>query len=441
MPNRWPIADGNWSDSAIWSGSIIPTASDDVFANNRTVNIDTNIQVLSLRNSATGSAVTGGQFKLLNNVVVTSSIQALTTANSSTTFNSFIEISQSNSATIVGNITLIGGTGNYRYAVKTLDSSNLVISGNLTTGGASSWQIPLLHWSSGTVRISGSVTAGTATNDYGIWVNTSGSLFINGNVNGGTSTNTYGINSVGANSFININGNVSGSSGTNATGIINSVFNTIIVTGSVAGGFGSACYGITNSGNGFIFITGSVISRGNNSGLQTSAASVTVRVIGPISASFVASPTQFNNGLVSTGATATNLFTGPFFNTGSYNAIWVQRMQMIEPTSTSWRFDTDTGGSKTLYTSNQLPGVPRQTDVRKGIQYNFGLTGSLEMPDPSVVQTGVAVDNTTGSAVLTAQDMFNVLTQDIIETGSIGETLKNASSVQTVGATISSFKV
>ena len=117
-------------------------------------------------------------------------------------------------------------------------------------------------------------------------------------------------------------------------------------------------------------------------------------------------------------------------------------MQIIEPTSTTWTFDTETAGvSKTLYTANQLPGVPRQTDVRKGTQYNFGLTGSLEMPDPSVVQAGIAVDNTTGSAIFTPQDMFNVLTQDIVTTGSIGETLKNASSVQTVGAIISAFKV
>jgi hypothetical protein len=28
MANRWPIASGNWSDSAIWSGSLIPTAAD-----------------------------------------------------------------------------------------------------------------------------------------------------------------------------------------------------------------------------------------------------------------------------------------------------------------------------------------------------------------------------------------------------------------------------
>jgi hypothetical protein len=45
MPNRWPIANGNWSNAAIWSGSIIPTASDDVFLNNRVITLDQNIIV------------------------------------------------------------------------------------------------------------------------------------------------------------------------------------------------------------------------------------------------------------------------------------------------------------------------------------------------------------------------------------------------------------
>jgi hypothetical protein len=111
-------------------------------------------------------------------------------------------------------------------------------------------------------------------------------------------------------------------------------------------------------------------------------------------------------------------------------------------TSSQWTFDTETAGvTKTLYTSNLLPGVPQQTDVRKGTTYNFGLTGSLAMPDPTTVQLGVATDNTTGSAIFTAEDMFNVVTQNLTISGSIGNLLTGASTVQTVGATISSFKV
>jgi len=63
------------------------------------------------------------------------------------------------------------------------------------------------------------------------------------------------------------------------------------------------------------------------------------------------------------------------------------------------------------------------------------------MPNSTTVKTGVATDNTTGSAILTAEDMFNVATQTLTDSGSIGNLLTGASTVQTVGATISSFKV
>jgi hypothetical protein len=116
-------------------------------------------------------------------------------------------------------------------------------------------------------------------------------------------------------------------------------------------------------------------------------------------------------------------------------------MQIIG-TSSRWTFDTETVSvTKTLYTSNTLPGVPRETDVRRGVTYNFGLTGSLAMPDPTTVKIGVATDNTTGSAILTAEDMFGVAAQTLTDSGSIGTLLTGASTVQTTGATISSFKV
>jgi hypothetical protein len=464
MANRWPIANGNWSDSAIWSGSLIPTAADDVYANNRSVFIDTDITVLTLRNSSGTGITAGGIFYINNGVNINltgnPAMFHTTPAVFAVTNTPLVIISGSNSATITGSLgstaygpkihlqdnaslrisgSVSSTTNTANIGIRHGSTGNLTITGSLTGGGGQSAHVLYID-SSGSVNILGNVNGGGVSSETGI-NNIIGNNFINinGNVNGGTSTNTYGINSVGLSSFININGNVSGSSGTNATGIFNSAINTIIVTGSVNGGAGSACHGITNSSNGFIFITGSVNARGNNSGISSNAASVTIRVIGPISASWT--PSTNNNGLVSSGTSATNIFTGPFYNTGSFNAVYAYRMQIIEPASTTWRFDTETGGSKTLYTANQLPGVPRQNDVRKGTQYNFGLTGTLEIPDPSVVKAGVATDNTTGSAIFTAQDMFDVLTQNIVQTGSIGETLKNASSVQTVGATISAFKV
>ncbi len=73
MPNRWPIANGNWSDAAIWSGSIIPTASDDVYANSKSVIIDQNVIVNSFRSSIISGVAQGGQFIISGSYVVSAS--------------------------------------------------------------------------------------------------------------------------------------------------------------------------------------------------------------------------------------------------------------------------------------------------------------------------------------------------------------------------------
>ena len=376
MANRWPIASGNWSNSAIWSGSLIPTASDDVWANNQIVTIDQSINVLTLRNLFSSGIAAGGRFDLTNGITVT------TTAASGFVGNSVSRITGSDTANIVAN-TIAGGTAG--LAILISDSANLIISGNII-GGSGISVSGITHASLGKLTITGSVSGGTVSNTApGIILSSAGSINISGSVSGGTVASCHGIN--------------------------NTSIGTIIVTGSVRAG--------TTGTNGII-----------------SSTAGTIAVYGPISSSISA------NGVASTSTTATNLFSGPFYNTGSFNAVYAYRMQMIEPSSTSWRFDTEVaGGSKTLYTANQLPGVPRQNNVRKGVQYNFGLTGSLEMPDPTTVKSGVATDNTVGSAILTAQDMFDVLTQNIVQTGSIGETLDNVSTVQTVAATVSAFKV
>ena len=412
MPNRWPIASGNWSDSAIWSGSIIPTASDDVYANNRIVTIDQNITVTSLRNSAITGVIAGGSFVIVNNYII----------NSPTVIGSACLIyTGSNGATINGtlnatSLNLSGGGG------------TINISGSLpNTSGANLYNINVTT-ANQTINFTGSITAtspdsrnrvfniSSGPNTYNILsdITCSGALvfacngnIVNINITGSTLANstTYIITTPGATSTINITGSIIGPF------LTTSAIHTTRINGRISAGT-PAAPAIADTSAGILYING------------------------PVSSSITAV------GISSTSATATNLFTGPFYNTGSFNAVYAYRMQIIEPVSTTWRFDTETAGvSKTLYTSNQLPGVPRQPDVRKGVQYNFGLTGSLEMPDPTTVKAGVAVGNTTGSAILTAQDLFGVLTQDIVTTGSIGVVLDNAATVQTTAATISTFKV
>jgi hypothetical protein len=480
MANRWPIASGNWSVAAIWSGSIKPVAGDDVFANSQSIYIDENITVATLRNSAITGVTQGGIFYVNDGITInlTSNPAMYHTGPSvfAVTNTPLVIISGSNSATITGSL----GSTTFGPKIHLQDNSILRISGSVlsTTNTAN---IGIRHSSTGNLIITGSISGNNGGSSYGIYIDGSGSLFISGSVTAGVS-NAVGVYNLTSTGQIVITGSVIGAAGA-AHGIYNGQAATIRILGNVQGGAGGSAYGIFNVTTGSVYVIGNVIGGtlandhgiyNNSFGLVQITGSVrggvssgvginnisigTILVSGSVSANVSSGITSTTNGFItingtisssnasngvsSTGTGATNIFTGPFYNTGSFNAVYAYRMQIIEPASTTWRFDTEVaGGSKTLYTSNQLPGVPRQNDVRKGTQYNFGLTGSLEMPDPSVVQAGVTVGNTTGSAVFTAQDMFDVLTQDIVTTGSIGETLKNASSVQTVGATISAFKV
>jgi len=484
MPNRWPISSGNWSDAAIWSGSIIPTASDDVFANSQSIYIDTDITVLTLRNSSTTGVTQGGIFYINNGVNINltanpamyhtgpavfavtntplviisgSNTAAITGSLEATTYGPKIHLQDNSSLRISGSVVSTTNTAN--VGIRHSSAGNLTITGSIAaSSGQSSHAIYLDN--SGSLNVLGNVTAGAVVGANGIFNIGTGNITVTGNVSGSSSTGhginntstgnitiigntisgggnpSHGINNSGNGNVIRIVGNVLGGGGVSTTGLTNSgVGTTIIITGSVGArttaGTGN---GLSNTAISTIIVSGSVASS-NANGTLSSNANGTLIIYGPISSSVLA------NGVSSTGTGATNLFTGPFYNTGSYNAVFAYRMQMLS-TSSQWTFDTETAGViKTLYTSNQLPGVSRENNVRKGTTYNFGLTGSLAMPDPSTVKTGVAVDNTTGSAILTAEDMFNVATQTLTTSGSIGNLLTGASTVQTVGATISSFKV
>lgn len=493
MANRWPISSGNWSNSSIWSGSIIPTASDDVFANNQSIYIDTNITVQSLSNAASASAILASGSFYLNNGV-TASTTAATGLVSAVLNSAVVYISSSNSARI--NTTMAATTG---IRIQMNDSSSLTVSGSVF-GGNGQNQYGVLHNSTGNLFITGNLTTGISTLQEAVYMSSSGNTYILGNING-----TVGacFTNIGSGEII-LNGNITTSGFSGTRGIVNSGIGNITVYGNLTAGANTT---ISNTNTGNIFVSGN-IQAGTISGvgiLNTSTGNITV--IGTITASSAVSNPSVgisntstgiiqvtgsiigaravgisttgdlyvtgsvyggvaaagisttaartyiingpiyagsgSNGVSSTSTTATNLFTGPFYNTGSWNAVYAYRMQIFDQ-PTKWTFDTEVAGvTKTLTTVESIVGAPSSSNVRSGITYglNGNLTGSLKMPDPTTVKTGVSTDNTTGSAILTAEDMFSVLTQNLTTSGSIGTLLTGASTVQTVGATISSFKV
>ena len=84
--------------------------------------------------------------------------------------------------------------------------------------------------------------------------------------------------------------------------------------------------------------------------------------------------------------------------------------------------------------------APAPANVRFGTIYaNGSQTGTCKIPATTAVAAGVGVDNTVGSAVLSPGDVWNALVSTMSTSGSIGERLKNASTVQTTGEQIASI--
>jgi hypothetical protein len=401
MPNRWPINSGSWSDSAIWSGSIIPTASDDVFLNNQTITLDQNVTVRTIRNSATGSAVVNGRIQIYNDFNIT--------ATTGYTFNQItaagvIQNYGTGSITITGPMSFTNSSAIYNYSIGTI---NLI--GDVSIGNQG-----------GTVIVNGS----------------NGIINLIGNLSlvAGAQANVSGLVNI-LNGIINVTGNITGGSGANNNAAVNSSTGTINITGNITGGTGTTSHGISNTSIGIINITGTCIAgTSTGAGINSTTAGI-INVIGQLQASTTA------NAISSTSTTATNIFTGPLINSGSRNAIYCYNVQLYDNVTTSYRIgvsgSTDT---ITLYSPNQIK-VPTQNNVRKGITYGVAgeFTGSMNVPNPQSVSYGVAVDNTTGSAVVTPTDLWNYTSTLLTASNSIGQRLANTLPSQSMTSIVNAF--
>lgn len=458
MPNRWPISTGNWSDPTIWSGSLIPTASDDVFTNNQRVNIDTNVTIRSIRNSATGSAIASAAqancFYLNNGVTLTANAGGVIGAVGNVSFFPTIIVSGSASATIIANIT---SSLSFGCAIIIQNGASLTITGSVTPGFTDTQpqQRTIYSTSTGSLRISGSITNGGGTY-FGstIWLTAATRLDVIGTVFGSIGISGFYTIENASSGLVTITGSIIGSSvqavavigntstgtviisgsvntGASGHGILNNSTGTIVVTGSINAAAGG--YGISNASTGTVSVSGSVIAGLGNSGIiSTTAGRITV--IGPISSS-VSFP-----GIQST-STGNVFVTGPFLNRNNRNAVFAQNLQIISGSTTTWTFDTETyGEQRTLYTADWPGNFPSTTNVRQGVTFgNTGqFTGVVAIPVASNVLKGVPVGNTTGSASFNTQNVWGVATSSLSATGSIGERLRNASTAATDGILIAS---
>lgn len=128
MANRYAVATGNWSNTAIWDGGTLPQASDVVRPNGFTVTIDQNITVTELRNDASAPAVQGGVFTFGAGITINADIRYLGSGN-------FITATYgSGTSTINGDIIFAGSTFNDSLAVLLITGSAdgvLIVNGDI----------------------------------------------------------------------------------------------------------------------------------------------------------------------------------------------------------------------------------------------------------------------------------------------------------------------
>jgi hypothetical protein len=226
MPNVRAFRSGNWSDTnpatSPWgTGGVLyaPAAGDDVYSNNFTIHVDTNVTVNSVTNNsatsrlwkdgATTTATGGGTFNLLNGVVMSGNATAGSTGSSA------ITLSGTNSANIVGSITGGGSTGVSGFRMSSSGICNITGS---VIGSPTNAAFGCENTGPGILTITGNAIAGSgiASNAHAAVNSSAGTLVVIGNITG-TSNNatSYGINNSSTGTAI-IVGNVTATSATNA---------------------------------------------------------------------------------------------------------------------------------------------------------------------------------------------------------------------------------
>lgn len=238
MANILAAQNGNWSNSSTWTGGVIPSVGDNVYSNNKTVTIDTNITVAKISNKSENGAAAAGKFTLNNGVIVTADIEAGNVT--------CVDTNLGASATINGNIT--AGTINIARGLDNTSAGTITINGNITGGSSTS-------------------PTGTSVGE-GVRNSSSGSIVVTGIVNGGTANGNYGILNL-SNGSITINGDLYGNnSNSTRRPLVNYGGGTIVINGNCYGSSSNAVYSETTSIGGMVTINGDCFGS-SNTGLSS----------------------------------------------------------------------------------------------------------------------------------------------------------------------------
>ena len=471
MANVYATRDGNWSDTTMWNTLALPTASDDVFANNFTVQVDVTAIVLSLRNTSATLITAGGSFVLstpnttvsvnslvasATNLIIANAISGTNTLNSTSGIQG-LGVSNTTiiSYTGAGNLTIIipsviGGTGSTNNTGITKSGLGTLTVGNSTnpttirggTGVGANTNYGI-NSSNGDIVIVGNVQGpnSSGTNMHGI-NQSNGKLTITGNVIGGTTAAGIAISSLSP-LDLEIIGNVTSS----VTSAINKSVGAIIITGNVTGSAAVAITGIT----GAITVTG-IVTGGAASAITGTPTSVTVTgdVIagGAVGISITGTNTTLVTGVITPSSTAVAISSQslvrvntPLVNVNNFQAVYAPRIT-IESTTTSITFQKIGGGNQIMYIGTaDNTNLPAVGNVRSGTTFGVSneFTGTMVVQTPPYVSLGALVDdNKVGTFLMTPASFVAELGTSTLD---IAKRLQNSATVITTGTQLASFNI
>jgi len=307
-------ASGNWSATGTWSGGVVPTLNDTVYANGFTVALDQSIDLTGSTVDTSGSFIPGQiymivslgttNFALTANciapgtnagtaVAITSAVgqifQAVNAGTATTGtarrmgallnyVNTPLTIATGGGFTLSANWNITGayiqaGSANC-LTVSAAASSTL--AGCRATGSAVTLSTRAIAFSSsgtltlnGIVATGGRVTGTTTANGAHAIESTSASgtvAFTNAStVAGGSSSFAYGFNNNSTGTVTATSGTVTGGSGGSSTfGLNNASTGTVTVTSTtLTGGIGTTSYSLNNASTGSVTITSSTLTGGS----------------------------------------------------------------------------------------------------------------------------------------------------------------------------------
>ena len=440
MANYKAVANGNWSALATWqddaggsyiASTVLPGASDVVYFNNFTVQMNVDATVLQIRNNSATGVTAGGSGVI----------------SASRTLNADLFHRQGQLISVTANSpSVVNITGNMPGNVVATTAHGVFMTGSCT-----------LNYVGNIVATTISVSGGTSGITMGInsIVNVTGNVAV-GSAGGNNETNTqYGIRTA-TNSTLNIVGDVTGGVGALSFGFgvyVGVSGANVNVTGNVYGGqtvSGRTTYGI--------FINSAIISN--------------VNIVGGL----ISGPYAYALYYLGEGGTKP-IFSGNIVNQPDGQMAVLSSYLLINGSVSQWEFRNSSFNTNTLYTPGVATGHPATNNVRTGIVYGptNNLTGTCAVPPAAAVSLGVPVDNTVGTASLDANALAIALdaslsaslapalttsldaslsaslpaaiapllwdeaVTNITTPNSIGERLKNCSTVATTGAQIASF--